>query len=331
VKEYGFTSYCLTEKEIASQADKTYGAKSSNLVALRAVLPASVQAPSSAVIPFGTFGKVLNAPENADVKREYAKHTGELSEKNAVSKLRQIQECITKLVAPTDFKSALQKGLQDSGVVTDSASVEWDRAFEATKQVWASVWNERAHLACSKQGLQMQHIEMAVLVQKLVEAEYAFVLHTANPLSGDASEMYGEVVVGQGEALVGNHPGRALGFTCKKDGSSGPVVKSLPSKTFALFGHGLIFRSDSNAEDLPGFAGAGLFDSVPMTEHQQSVISYRHERLVQDASFQEQLMQQLCSVALEVEKACKGVAQDIEGCWHDGKLYVVQTRPQVGL
>jgi len=29
---------------------------------------------------------------------------------------------------------------------------------------------------------------------------------------------------------------------------------------------GFIFRSDSNSEDLPGFAGAGLFDSYAIEE-----------------------------------------------------------------
>merc|ERR1719253_1722959 len=102
---------------------------------------------------------------------------------------------------------------------------------------------------------------MAVLVQRLVEAEYAFVIHTVNPQTEDPAEMYAELVVGLGETLVGNYPGRALGFACNKDGRSPPRVPSLPSKSKALHGAGLIFRSDSNAEDLPGFAGAGLYDS----------------------------------------------------------------------
>lgn len=47
---------------------------------------------------------------------------------------------------------------------------------------------------------------------QVVPAEYAFVLHTANPVTGKLGEVFGEVVVGMGEALVGNHPGRALSF-----------------------------------------------------------------------------------------------------------------------
>ena len=58
---------------------------------------------------------------------------------------------------------------------------------------------------------------MAVLVQRLVESEYAFVIHTVNPSNNDAAYMYAEVVVGLGETLVGNFPGRALGFQMRKD------------------------------------------------------------------------------------------------------------------
>ncbi len=34
-------------------------------------------------------------------------------------------------------------------------------------------------------------------------------------------------------------------------------------------------------------------------------------------------------LAVDVETAMGGVAQDIEGCYKGGEFYVVQTRPQV--
>jgi len=43
---------------------------------------------------------------------------------------------------------------------------------------------------------------------QVIPADYAFVLHTADPITGDAGTLFGEVVSGMGEALVGNHPGR---------------------------------------------------------------------------------------------------------------------------
>ena len=107
----------------------------------------------------------------------------------------------------------------------------------------------------------------------MIPAEYAFVVHTANPITGAAGELFGEVVVGMGEALVGNLPGRALSFSANSSSSSSssssnnaataPAVKllSLPSKRVGLFSDpaasNLIARSDSNGEDLEAFAGAG--------------------------------------------------------------------------
>lgn len=37
---------------------------------------------------------------------------------------------------------------------------------------------------------------MAVLVQEIINADYAFVIHTTNPSSGDSSEIYAEVFGG---------------------------------------------------------------------------------------------------------------------------------------
>ncbi len=47
---------------------------------------------------------------------------------------------------------------------------------------------------------------------QVVPAQYAFVLHTAHPITRNRGDMFGEMVVGLGETLVGNYPGRALAF-----------------------------------------------------------------------------------------------------------------------
>jgi hypothetical protein len=97
----------------------------------------------------------------------------------------------------------------------------------------------------------------------VIPAEYAFVLHTANPITGATGELFGEAVVGMGEALVGNQPGRALSFSATQSQEGRPQVEllSLPSKRCGLFSpagvSNLIARSDSNGEDLEAFAGAG--------------------------------------------------------------------------
>lgn len=56
---------------------------------------------------------------------------------------------------------------------------------------------------------------------QVVPAEYAFVVHTADPLSGAKGTAVGELVVGMGEALVGNMPGRALSFSAATGNGAG--------------------------------------------------------------------------------------------------------------
>ena len=48
---------------------------------------------------------------------------------------------------------------------------------------------------------------MAVLVQEIISADCAFVIHTTDPSIGDSSEIYAEIVKGLGETLVGAYPG----------------------------------------------------------------------------------------------------------------------------
>ena len=83
----------------------------------------------------------------------------------------------------------------------------WDRAWYSIKRVWASKFNERAFLATKKLGVTLQQIFMAVLVQKIIPAEYAYVIHTTNPMNLEDDEVYVESCKGLGEALVSDMPG----------------------------------------------------------------------------------------------------------------------------
>jgi len=185
-------------------------------------------------------------------------------------------------------------------------------------------------------------VRMAVLIQKVVNAKYAFVIHTVNPSTGDAGEIYCEVVKGLGEVLVGNYPGRALSFTCNKqaleqhlNGSSTSskgwiTVESFPSKSVGLYlPESLMFRSDSNGEDLEGYAGAGLYDSVPLHYPDPQRVDYSNDQIMKDQSFRKDLLTKIARVGFELEQVLES-PQDIEGCVdEEGNVYVVQTRPQM--
>ena len=89
--------------------------------------------------------------------------------------------------------------------------------------VWASKYNERAFLSMKKVGLNFLDLRMAVLVQRVVPAAYAFVIHTENPTNGAKDEIFAELVAGLGEAIVsGMVPGSSLSFYAKKDALDKP-------------------------------------------------------------------------------------------------------------
>jgi alpha-glucan,water dikinase len=171
-------------------------------------------------------------------------------------------------------------------------------------------------------------LRMAVLVQEVVDAEYGFVIHTANPISGNREELYAEVVLGLGETLVSNQPGNALRIVCSKERLD-PRILAYPSKSVGLYGQGLIFRSDSSGEDLAGYAGAGLYDSFLLKPPDEVLLDYAQEPLVRDRNFLKEFALHLTRLGSKIESLF-GAPQDIEGAYGGGRTFVVQTRPQVG-
>ncbi|PPD77874.1 hypothetical protein GOBAR_DD25186 [Gossypium barbadense] len=206
---------------------------------------------------------------------------------------------------------------------------QWNRAWQAIKKVWASKWNERAYISCKKAKLNHEDLRMAVLIQEVICGDYAFVIHTKNPLSGDTSEIYAEIVKGLGETLVGAYPGRAMSFIAKKNNLKSPIVTCYASKKIGLYCKPtIIFRSNSNGEDLGGYAGAGLYDSVLMDEEESMVLDYSNDPMMVNKAFQTSILSKVAEAGKIIE-TLYGCPQDIEGVVKDGMIYVVQARPQV--
>jgi phosphoenolpyruvate synthase/pyruvate phosphate dikinase len=78
-----------------------------------------------------------------------------------------------------------------------------DAVLEAVPECWASLWTARAIAYRLRQGIQPEGVALAVVVQKLVPAEAAGILFTANPVSGSRSEAVINAAWGLGEAVVG--------------------------------------------------------------------------------------------------------------------------------
>ena len=347
------TKWTLQESEFA---EGLVGGKSLNLARLRKAVPAGVEVPASVTLPFGVFERVLADPANAKTSAALSKALGAAStakdEASALQHLAEARKAVTTkgaLACPTELRAELEAAL---GALSPASGpkTKFPRAWKAICAVWASKWTDRAWLSRRRAGVDEDALKMAVLLQAVQPAGHAFVLHTANPVlatsasGGAAEEVVGELVVGLGETLVsGAVPGRSLAFTAPRDGTAGlgpASVTALPSKPSALASAGgLIARSDSNGEDLERFAGAGLYDSVPVAAFHEERVTYNGgettlaklaESLVWDSASRADLVARLVKAGVDVEVALASGAQDIEGCvLPDGTLVVVQARPQV--
>lgn len=277
--------------------------------------------PVSATVPFGMFEKVLADPMNQDFREKLE----DLVDEGQLAAAR--QHVVDELQIPDDLEAAILAELKKGGAPIDD-SAPWQRAL---KGVWASKWTDRAVSSRRQMGVPEDALMLAVLVQPLAFAQYAFVIHTRSPLANaNKEDALVEVVVGLGESLVSNSPGRALSASV---GPKGIEIHTLPSKPMGVFAPEAgthIFRSDSNGEDLEGFAGAGLYDSITVVDCPNRPVNYANEPLMFDKNFQERLLSGLFNLGRLVEANFKGQPQDIEGAVNaDGSLVVLQSRPQV--
>ncbi|WP_162487247.1 MULTISPECIES: PEP/pyruvate-binding domain-containing protein [unclassified Variovorax] len=75
--------------------------------------------------------------------------------------------------------------------------------LDAVKRCWSSLWTARALEYRARKGVEPSAVWMAVVVQRMVAAEAAGVLFTANPMTGARDEIVLDASWGLGEAIVG--------------------------------------------------------------------------------------------------------------------------------
>jgi len=301
---------------------KSIGGKSFHLAELTPKA-GEYKIPPSATVPFGMFEEVLKDPMNDDFREELE----ELIEQEDWAKVRSF--VVDELELPDKLEAAVLAQLTSVGAPL-LADVPWQRAM---KGVWASKWTDRAVSSRKQMGVSEDALMLAVLAQPLEPAAYAFVIHTRSPMTNaNKEDALVEVVVGLGESLVSNSPGRALSASVGPGGAA-PELHTFPSKPIGVFtpdGGTHIFRSDSNGEDLEGFAGAGLYDSITVVDCPNRPVNYASEPLIFDAKFRDDLLRKLFDLGRLVEANFNGQPQDIEGAvLKDGSLVVLQSRPQV--
>lgn len=79
--------------------------------------------------------------------------------------------------------------------------IEESNLLESVKKCFASIFTERALLYAKRANISIEKMQVAVIVQKQIQSEFAGVAFSDNPLNGK-NEIIIETVAGQGERLV---------------------------------------------------------------------------------------------------------------------------------
>jgi phosphoglucan,water dikinase len=282
--------------------------------------------PTALTVPFGVMEKALSA--NQKLNSEYWNLARELDREpnpGRERKIERLRELLEKIDVPEEITSALRKkfhgvdrpmvrssanceDLEDfagAGLYESAPNVRPDEVASAIRRVWSSLWTRRAVLSRKQAGIPHGQAQMAVIVQQMIAPDYSFVLHTVNPLSHNADEVYAEIAVGLGETLASAAArGTPYRLVCNKN--SGEV------RTLAFANFSYAIRSDST------------------TGVTRELLDYSRVRLSRESELRNDLARRLGAIASRIENEF-GKAQDIEGAIIGNRIYLVQSRPQQGL
>src|SRR5919112_2783238 len=97
-----------------------------------------------------------------------------------------------------DLPEAAFAGQQDTFLnISDEQAL-----LDSVRRCWASLWTDRAIAYRERQRINQRTVKLAVVVQRMVFAEIAGVLFTANPVTGARGEVVIDSSPGLGEAVV---------------------------------------------------------------------------------------------------------------------------------
>jgi phosphoglucan,water dikinase len=201
-----------------------------------------------------------------------------------------------------DLKKNAGAGLFDSELGIDPEKPEEVR--KAVIKVWASIFNYRALISRRKSKISSCLAKMGILVQEMVSPNFAFIIHTTNPITKNENEVYIEIAIGLGETLA----------SANQKGSP--------------------YRLTFNDKDEANIFNYASF-SYSLCEGQnglmKKLIKYKDEPLSNDDSVITNTCRKLGLIGRYIEENVDVMktAQDIEGAYQDGEFYVLQTRPQI--
>ena len=176
-----------------------------------------------------------------------------------------------------------------------------DEVIAAVRDCWASLWTPQAISYRHQNGIDQGSVAMAVVVQVMVRSEVSGILFTANPATGERSELIVNASFGLGEAVV-----------------SGQVTPD----TY------IVDRETLRAKDT--VIGPKAQQIVPDGSQGTRLADVDEDSRGQ-SSLTDAMLRQLSSTAIDIEKLHDGVPQDIEWAVVGEELHLLQSRPVTNL
>jgi pyruvate,water dikinase len=173
--------------------------------------------------------------------------------------------------------------------------------LEAVRRCWASLWTAQAMGYRARMGIDPQAVAMGVVVQTMVAAEVAGVLFTANPTTGERSELVVNASYGLGEAIVA---GRVTPDTYVLERVSlAPKETTIGAKETMI---------------VPAGGRGTVTQKVPEPQRGQPALPVP-------------LLRELAALGVYVEQYLGGVPLDIEWAIAQGRCWILQSRPITSL
>lgn len=258
----------------------------------------------------GLRDKILSMIEEIDFQK-----TSEL-----IDKSKEIRDLIVETEMPEDIASELKEyyaefhngpvAVRSSGTAEDLDDASFAGQQETflfvigeedlirfVKECWASLYNDRAIFYRREKGFKESDVSIAVVVQKMVNADKAGVLFTVNPVTKNPDEIMLEAAWGLGEAVVSGMVTPDNLWINKK---TGEVTTEYISEKETM-----VIRASER--------GGSKEVEVP-EELREAPVLTKEERLA------------LIDVANKIE-AFYGKPEDVEWAIENGRLYMLQSRP----
>jgi pyruvate,water dikinase len=173
-----------------------------------------------------------------------------------------------------------------------------EEVCDAVRHCWASLWNPRAVTYRKRVGLDTTNIGIAVVVQRMIDADRSGVLFTANPLDHRRDRMLLSASFGLGEAVVG-----------------GDVTPD----TWVLGGCGKVIEHHlADKQVITLREGEGTVNR-PMPEEKRRAVSLQADEIAALSELGARAQQYF------------GKPQDLEWAIAGGRIYLVQSRPITSL